>query len=1299
MNRILVKVLRGILWLVVIGAVTLAVLISAIRLLLPHIDNYRQPLTQWLSQQTHTSISASHIDGHWRPAGPEITLTQLSVAEHDDDTSLIEVGRSEIYFDFWRSVLTFRPVFKTVQIAQFDFDVTQLQQTSSTNTSSDVSLAKRLEQLFFTRIDDVVLKDATITVPSPSGKSLKLAVKQLNWRNDDGHHLAQGSVGVVGSQLGKIEVRLDVKEEGGLSSLSGLFYLKGQDVSVTPWLSKKFAGVADITDSSIGLQAWLTLDQGTIESAILHLANSHIDWTTNKKPHQIVIDKGLVALQPEKFNKQQQVWRVDTEQFDLATDGIAWPQFDIAAQFALNEQHQLANWKATLTNIELERLLPLTSFLPKTSSATEAIKQLQPTGLITNIRVAGSAKKAPRFSFDVDDLAFKQWQLLPGINKLHAHVAGDTTKGAVALRVDDDALPYGTVFPKPLNINKADIDAYWHHDENSTTLWSDKLNVVTPDLQAKGQFRLDFYSNAPTWLAFYGEASVKDAGQTWRYLPRPALGNKLTHYLATAIKGGTVKDAKLLWFGPLNTFPYPDHDGIFKVDVPLKKAKFQFDPHWPLLTDLDLDLGFKNDRMTINASHVKTMSAIGSNVVGDAKLAKDGHLKLALNIAAQGKDVTDYMLATPLADSVGSTLQTVAVNGPVSAKLNLDIPFDGSDVDAKGEVFFKDNRIDLATPPLTVDHAQGNLTFDNAKIEAKDLNGKLFEQPIKLGFTGNTVEDGHYRVNVDVAGDWQVARLQPYVPAQLLKYLSGTSAWKTAVQVDLKDDSFAYNVKSVLPLAHIRSDLPYPLHHQPKLNQSQFMTVKVDGNAQGFDGQLQLPDTAYQAHVNLINGKPQLAASDLMIGKKELKSSLGIGHVVSVDTNTFDIDPWIALASSWQQSSPNKKPAGNDFTLPIPNKITAKVKQLTLGGLVWNDVDLVARHGRQWSLKVDSRQAAGYITWDMKGAVNAIFKRLHVNVPLWDKKSASTSASSTTVVNKAQVEKTKLLSSPIVTAADRHIMSSIPAIDLTVSDAWLQGYRLGQVSAAITKSPNALTLKKLSVSAGNISLDANGRWSFKDDRNHTNLDFTVKGKNSSDLLHRFGIEGGVQNASFDTQVSASWLGSPWAMERRTLNGKVTTDIGKGLVSGAFGAGRLLGLFSLDSIIRKMQLDFSGVFDNGLAFNYIQGAGVIKQGIFQSDNIKMQALAGDMYIKGKVNLVNETVDANVKFIPDFTSGLPVLTAFAVAPQTALYVFAISTVLSPVLDVITQVNYQVTGPIGSPNVVERSRLSGEYTVPEE
>jgi uncharacterized protein YhdP len=130
----------------------------------------------------------------------------------------------------------------------------------------------------------------------------------------------------------------------------------------------------------------------------------------------------------------------------------------------------------------------------------------------------------------------------------------------------------------------------------------------------------------------------------------------------------------------------------------------------------------------------------------------------------------------------------------------------------------------------------------------------------------------------------------------------------------------------------------------------------------------------------------------------------------------------------------------------------------------------------------------------------------------------------------------------------------------------------------------------------------------------------------------------------------------------------------------------------------MQLDFTDVFDQGMAFNSIKGTGKIQDGVFVTNDIFMDALAGEMRIRGLADMGQRTVDAEVQFIPDVTSGIPILTAFAVAPQTALYVLAISTVISPVVEVFTQVNYEVKGPLEAPTVKEISRSRGEFTLPE-
>lgn len=1292
MPKILVRLVRSGLWLIVIVALFLASLITGLRLLLPHLNDYRLPIAHWVSQQADVALTLTSINGDWQIAGPTVTVTGISISAQPHSQPLANIGQVSFYFDIWHSALHLRPIFKQVTISQVNLDLTKIKPSSSASNVADVSVAQRLEQLFFTRLGQFQLLDSSVSFVAPSGSEQKLNIKQLDWVNVDGRHLAQGNINFSNSDLGQLAIKANISEQGGLKSLSGLVYIKGKHVSVTPWLNKQFSGVANITDSEIGVEAWLAFKHGQIKSAKAKINNSIIDWQVGKKQHQINIKHGLVALRPIRLADGSRTWRIDTEKFAIYTDDVAWPTFDIAGQLSFDDHDQLNQWKLALSNIALQRLLPLMNFLPSTNKLVDAVRHLKPSGLLTHIRVAGEANKVPRFSFKIQQLSVKPWQWVPGINHLNATIAGDGLQGNVTLNVAADSFAYEKVFSKPLKINHAQVQAYWHHDAQGTTLWSDQLAVATPDLTFSGQARVDIPASAPTWLSLYGEASVTDAGQTWRYLPRPALGDRLTDYLATAIKGGKVKSARILWYGALNDFPYQHHDGVFQAFVPLTHAKFSFDPAWPVLRDLQLNLLFENDKMYIDANHVKTLGASSSKVVGKADLTPNGELKLAIDLAATGPQVRQYMLNSPLASSVGSTLKTIDVAGPVTAKLNLDIPFNGSDVDASGKVYFKHNQITLTTPHLAIKNVNGSLSFNNNKIKAQGLVGLLYQQPIQFGFDGNTVKkSADYKVNVNVGGQWQLAKLKDYLPSAVLNNINGSSNWKALVGVDIKPQGFNYNVGVTVPLTQVNSKLPYPLQYFQ--DTTAVLKVNVKGDKNQLYTQAVLPNVSYQAQVSLLATVPKITASNLSIGDEKLLTSPLQGQLVRINSRQFNADQWLAVIRQLMDNHTSLSSGATThtagFSLPLPTRVMAKIDQLTLGGLAWHQLDAVATRGRGWSIKLASQEANGYISWIKNQPLNIILKSLHLNLPQLEQQPPGALLTP------------KLATKPpstLVTANDRSIMATMPAIDLSIADAWLQGYRLGAVTATLTKHNQRLQLQQFKVKSGNVKLSASGDWSMARQHNHTKLDMVISGTNSTDLLDRFGISGGVQNAPFNTHVIVNWQGTPWGIDRTTLNGTVKTDIGKGIVSGVGGAGRLLGLFSLDSIIRKMKLDFSGIFDNGLAFNYIRGNGTIKDGIFNSHDIKMQALAGDMYINGKVNLVDETVNANVKFIPDFTSGLPVMTAFAVAPQVALYVFAISTVLSPVLDVITQVNYQVTGPIASPKVIERSRLEGEYKVPE-
>ncbi|MGF1685813.1 TIGR02099 family protein [Photobacterium japonica] len=1298
MTTVPVRLVRGLMWLVLTVLVLAAIAISGLRFILPQLNDYREPIRQWASEQAGLRLDIAHVEGHWRNLGPSLVLQDVSVTMPDQPDSLVQVGDVSFQLDVLTSLWRLQPVFQDLRIDRLRLDVTGFQSAPDTASANEddeqLATLKRLEEVLFVQLGQFSLRNSAITFMSPADERLTVEIQALKWDTLHDQRRAEGVISIADTHFSQVEVMANLSAKQSWSEQSGQIYLNARNLSLTPWLNKQRVSEAEITSSNINAQAWLTVADGQLQRSRLVLDDTFLRWTGKDGDHRFRVREGQLSLQPVLENGVPAGWRIDSDKLALQTDQADWPALDVAVQWSS------AGWHVALNTLSLSHLRPLTELLPLDASVTEAIPQLQPRGQIHDLRLASDAQGVPRFSFEVEQLGLTHWEYVPGFNKLNAHVAGDAAGGRAHITLQKDSMPYGDMFQAALPIRNADVTAYWQMDAQGWRLWSDKLAVSTPDLSVDGQFRLDFPTDSPAWLSFYGEASIRHAGETWRYLPTQALGHELTDYLSAAIRGGQTKNAPLLWYGELNAFPYAQHDGVLQVFVPLRNGAFSFDTAWPELTDLNLDLRFENDWMYLDARHAKTLGATASRVTGGAELAENGHLKLTVDVAADGEQVRDYMLATPLVDSVGAALTTVQVSGPVTSQFKLDIPFDGSDVRAWGKATLNNNHVALNAPPIPLENVSGVVHFDNDKIKADNFTGTTLNQPVSLGFTGQSVvtkrvttknSESGYRVDVNLHGDWDMAALQKTLDDPLLAHVSGRSAWQGHVGVDLHDTGFTYQVKADAPLTHIRSQLPYPLTVTTPTTQ-QALRLAVTGNANTLTSTLTAPDATYQAQFNLIPEKLVIESSELTVGNAKRHALQRGVHGVDIDGVQVDADRWISLVGEIQDkmaATSHRDTASAMPDIPLPNRVQAKVKQLTLAGLDWHKVALSLSQrmtqDNAWQMNINSRELIGHALWPEGQPLRVELDSLHLNLPETE-----------TPKPKGRYQPQRDV--PPVTDFDRSMMANVPDVDLLLHDAWLQGYRLGKVSGELRREDNMLALSNFTVNSGATILNLDGNWTLNGDHSETQLAFDVEGKNSSDIMGRFGISGGIQGAEFSTYASIQWQGAPWSMHRETLTGEMKSETGQGVISDIGGAGRLLGLFSIDSIVRKMQLDFSGIFDDGLAFNYIRGSGRIENGQFETSDIKMQALAGDMFIHGSANLVNETVDARVKFIPDFTSGIPVLTAFAVAPQVAIYVFAISTVLSPVVDVFTQINYSVQGPIDAPTVTEQSRFTGEYQVPE-
>ncbi len=107
----------------------------------------------------------------------------------------------------------------------------------------------------------------------------------------------------------------------------------------------------------------------------------------------------------------------------------------------------------------------------------------------------------------------------------------------------------------------------------------------------------------PGWVFWLASVPMM-VHKPWRYFPENLMGKDPVDYLSGAIQGGEADNATLVYGGNPQLFPYKHNEGQFEVLVPLRNAKFAFQPDWPALTNLDIELDFINDGLWMKTDGV-----------------------------------------------------------------------------------------------------------------------------------------------------------------------------------------------------------------------------------------------------------------------------------------------------------------------------------------------------------------------------------------------------------------------------------------------------------------------------------------------------------------------------------------------------------------------------------------------------------------------------------------------------------------------------------------------------------------------
>jgi uncharacterized protein YhdP len=199
------------------------------------------------------------------------------------------------------------------------------------------------------------------------------------------------------------------------------------------------------------------------------------------------------------------------------------------------------------------------------------------------------------------------------------------------------------------------------------------------------------------------------------------------------------------------------------------------------------------------------------------------------------------------------------------------------------------------------------------------------------------------------------------------------------------------------------------------------------------------------------------------------------------------------------------------------------------------------------------------------------------------------------------------------------------------------------------------------------------------------LDFKLAIADSGALLERLGTPQAMRGGKGELAGSVSWLGSPLLPDYPTMGGKIAVAIESGqFLKADPGAARLLGVLSLQSLPRRLVLDFRDVFQEGFPFDAITGDVVVEQGVARTNNLRMRGVQAAVVMEGSADLARETTDLRVVVVPQIDAGTASLAYAAINPAIGLGTFLAQLLLRRPLAAASTREFQVSGPWADPKV---------------
>ena len=544
--------------------------------------------------------------------------------------------------------------------------------------------------------------------------------------------------------------------------------------------------------------------------------------------------------------------------------------------------------------------------------------------------------------------------------------------------------------------------------------------------------------------------------------------------------------------------------------------------------------------------------------------------------------------------------------------------------------------------------------------------------PLQLDVIGMNKTD-FYQTDIAISAQWQEKDWQQQLPLKFNPYIKGNFNWQGKLSLFVPENGdFSYQLLANSTTKGLQFNLPTP--YQKNKDVTEKLSIEVKGQLNQSDINISLGNNL-TFYGELQHESAHFSRAHLVLGKEAMLLPMD-GFHITAQLKQADIKDWQPLVSDIIESTQKYQHSNSSPSLlAAPKRIRGSIDSLAVYGQNFTDVSFNLFDKTQWwLLQLNAKEARGEVTFS----------------PDWAKQGIKVDAD---FIYLNEFTETTNIS----TTVNPNVFTNIPPMQVHCDHCKYRQIDFGSVDFTLTrKQDNLLLLSHFIAQRDKTKLTFDGQWLQDTNKVKTQLSGELKTSDIAREFEKLGYASTIKESGGKIQFKLFWQDTPFNFSLAKLNGDIKARIDDGYLAEVSDKGaRIFSVLSLESLVRKLTLDFRDIFSDGMFYSYIKGGFHIKDGIIYTDNTKMKGAAGDLIMKGNTNLVTGNLDYHMSYKPNLTSSLPVLAWISTLdPVTFLAGIALDKVLTS--SVVSEFQFELTGSVDKPILKEVTRKTRDVTV---